>query len=259
MRFDGKSVVITGAANGIGLGCAEEFAAHGANVVLSDLADEKGAAEAERIAKTHGVQTLYQSCDVTDAAAIDQLMKAALDKFGVIHAAIANAGIVKAGTVLEVSPEDFDAVLNVNLRGVFLTGQAAAKAMVATGVEGAIVNIASTSSQVAIANQLAYAASKGGVLQLTRAMALGLCEHKIRVNAIGPGSIMTDVLRQVMSDDAIRRMVLSRTPIGRIGEPSEIARTAVFLASDYASYITGEIVYVDGGRLALNYVVPVDE
>lgn len=259
MRFDGKTVVITGAAQGIGLGCAEEFAAHGANVVLSDVLEERGVEAAERIAAEHGVKTLFQACDVSDAAAVTALFASATTQFGPIHAAVANAGIVRPGTVLDLAPEDFDKVISVNLRGVFLTGQAAAKAMVAGGVEGAIVNISSTSAQVAIPNQLAYVASKGGVSQMTRAMALGLAEHNIRVNAIGPGSIMTDVLKKVMTDEAARRTILSRTPLGRIGDPREIGRTAVFLASDYASYITGETVFADGGRLSLNYTVPVKD
>ena len=172
---------------------------------------------------------------------------------------VANAGIIKAGSILELSADDFDQVMGVNLRGVFLTGQAAAKTMVAKGVKGAIVNMASTNAVVAIPNQVAYVTSKGGVVQLTKAMALGLAEHGIRVNGIGPGSIMTDVLKSVMNDEAARNMILSRTPLRRIGDPREIGQVAVFLASDYASYLTGQTIYPDGGRLSLNYVVPVED
>lgn len=257
MRFDGETAVITGAANGIGLGCAEEFAAHGAHVALADLDDEKGRAEAARIAETYGVQTLFQRCDVANVEDVDALFAAVSAQFGAPSAVVANAGIVHGATILDLEPEDFDRVIAVNLRGVFLTGRAGAKAMVAAGRKGAIVNISSTSARVAIPNQVAYAASKGGVSQLTCAMALGLAEHGVRVNAIGPGSIETDVLRKVFADDSIRRMVMSRTPLGRIGEPREIGRVAVFLASDYASYMTGETVFADGGRLALNLTMPV--
>jgi glucose 1-dehydrogenase len=139
---------------------------------------------------------------------------------------------------------------------VFLVGQAAARAMVAQG-KGAIVNMSSTNAVVAIPNQVPYATSKGGVNQLTKVMALALADKGVRVNAIGPGSILTDLLKTVMQDEAARRKILSRTPMGRCGEPSEIAKVALFLASDDASYLTGQTIYPDGGRLALNYTVPV--
>jgi NAD(P)-dependent dehydrogenase (short-subunit alcohol dehydrogenase family) len=139
---------------------------------------------------------------------------------------------------------------------VFLVGQAAARAMVAQG-KGAIVNMSSTNAVVAIPNQVPYATSKGGVNQLTKVMALALADKGVRVNAIGPGSILTELLQAVMSDAAARRKILSRTPMGRCGEPQEVAKVALFLASDEASYITGQTIYPDGGRLALNYTVPV--
>ena len=259
MRLDGKVAVITGAAQGIGLGCAEEFAAHGAKVVLSDVLADKCAAEARRIADEFGVDTLSIPCDVSQEAQVKALFEKTVDTFGTLDIAVANAGVIKAGSILDLSAEDFDQVLGVNLRGVFLTGQAAAKTMVAQGVKGAIVNMASTNAVVAIPNQLAYVTSKGGVVQLTKAMALALAEHDIRVNGIGPGSIMTDVLKSVMNDDAARKMILSRTPLRRIGDPREIGQVAVFLASDYASYLTGQTIYPDGGRLSLNYVVPVED
>ncbi len=259
MRLDGKVTVITGAAQGIGLGCAEEFAAHGAKVVLSDVLADRCEEEAQRIAAEFGVETLAIHCDVSKQDDVDALFEKALDHFGTLDVTVANAGIIKAGSILELSADDFDQVMGVNLRGVFLTGQAAAKTMVAKGVKGAIVNMASTNAVVAIPNQVAYVTSKGGVVQLTKAMALGLAEHGIRVNGIGPGSIMTDVLKSVMNDEAARNMILSRTPLRRIGDPREIGQVAVFLASDYASYLTGQTIYPDGGRLSLNYVVPVED
>jgi glucose 1-dehydrogenase len=164
---------------------------------------------------------------------------------------------------LDLKESDFNRVLRVNLKVGFLVGQLAARKMVeqvkAGKRPGAIVNIASINSTVAIANQVPYSVSKGGLLQLTRVMALALAPHGIRVNAIGPGSIMTDILRSVASDAEAKKRILSRTPLGRIGEPDEVASVAAFLASDDASYITGEIIYVDGGRLALNYTVPVKD
>jgi NAD(P)-dependent dehydrogenase (short-subunit alcohol dehydrogenase family) len=154
-------------------------------------------------------------------------------------------------------------VLRVNLKGAFLVAQAAARQMVAQiadgGAPGAIVNMSSVNAVFAIANQVPYSVSKGGVNQLTKVMALALAPHGIRVNAIGPGSIMTDMLASVAGDPAARRRVLSRTPLGRIGHPDEIAAIAAFLASDEASYITGQTIYADGGRLPLNYTVAVAE
>ncbi len=259
MKLDGKVAVITGAAQGIGLGCAEEFAAHGARLVLSDILADKCAQEAARIGREFGVDAISVPCDVSKEDEVAARFAEAQKRFGTVDVAVANAGIIKAGSILDLSPEDFDAVLGVNLRGVFLTGQAAARLMVDQGVKGSIINMASTNAVVAIPNQLAYVTSKGGVVQLTKAMALALAEHGIRVNGIGPGSIMTDVLKTVMNDDEARKMILSRTPLRRIGDPREIGQVAVFLASDYASYLTGQTIYPDGGRLSLNYVVPVDD
>ena len=147
----------------------------------------------------------------------------------------------------------------MNLRAAFVLTQLAARRMVEAGTGGSIIMMSSVNAELAIPTQLAYVASKGGLQQLTRAAALGLAPHGVRVNAIGPGSVMTDILRAVMNDEAARRMILSRTPLGRLGAPEEIASVALFLASDMASYITGETIYADGGRMPLNYVVPVKE
>jgi NAD(P)-dependent dehydrogenase (short-subunit alcohol dehydrogenase family) len=154
-------------------------------------------------------------------------------------------------------------VLRVNLKGAFLVGQTAARRMVEQIKQGkpagAIINMSSINGAVAIPNHAPYCVSKGGLDQLTKVMALSLAPYGIRVNAIGPGSIMTDILKAVATDKEAMRRILSRTPLGRIGEPDEIASAAVFLASADASYMTGQTVYVDGGRLALNYTVPVKD
>ena len=166
-----------------------------------------------------------------------------------------------AGDFLDISEADFDKVLRVNLKGAFLMAQACARHMVAQvqkgGKPGAIVNMSSVNAVLAIATQVPYSISKGGVSQLTKVAALGLAQYGIRVNAIGPGSIATEMLAAVVSDAAARNRVMSRTPLGRFGEPSEIAAIAAFLASDDSSYITGQTLYADGGRLPLNYTVPV--
>jgi len=172
-------------------------------------------------------------------------------------------GIIHAADFLDLAEADFDRVLRVNLKGAFLVGQAAARRMVAqvkAGQQpGSIINISSINAVVAIANHTPYCVSKGGIDQLTKVMALSLAPYGIRVNAIGPGSILTDILKAVATDKEAKRRILARTPLGRIGEPDEIASIAVFLASSEASYMTGETIYADGGRLALNYTVPVEE
>jgi glucose 1-dehydrogenase len=154
-------------------------------------------------------------------------------------------------------------VLRVNLKGAFLTGQAAARRMVeqlkAGRAPGTIINMSSVNAVLAIPNQVPYCVSKGGIAQLTKVMALSLAPHGIRVNAIGPGSIMTDILKSVATDREAKRRLLARTPLGRIGEPDEIAAIALFLASEDARYVTGQTVYADGGRLGLNYTVAVKD
>ncbi len=182
---------------------------------------------------------------------------------GDIDVLINNAGIVHSAEFLDLAEADFDKVLRVNLKGSFLVGQAVAKRMVeqvkAGKAPGAIVNMSSVNARLAIINQIPYCVSKGGVSQLTNVMALGLSEHGIRVNAIGPGSIATEMLASVNTDKAARHRLFSRTPLRRLGDPDEIAKVAVFLASDASSYITGQTIYADGGRLGLNYTVPVQD
>lgn len=256
-RFSGQTVIVTGAARGIGLACARRFTAEGASVVLTDIDEPAGAAAAQTLGKS----AHFIRCDVGDAGQVAALIAMVERQCGGIDILVNNAGIVHGADFLDVTEADFDRVLRVNLKGMFLAAQAVAKQMtaqVAAGrPPGAIVNMASINATVAIPNQIPYSVSKGGVLQLTRAMAISLAPHGIRVNAIGPGSIMTDLLKAVGNDREAWHRILSRTPLGRIGEPDEVASVAAFLASRDASYITGEIIYVDGGRLALNYTVPV--
>jgi NAD(P)-dependent dehydrogenase (short-subunit alcohol dehydrogenase family) len=255
MRFADQVVIVTGGAQGIGRACVEAFAAEGAGVVIADIDAEGGEKTAEAI-KAQGGRAQFIQTDVGDASQAQRLVDRTLEAFGRLDVLINNAGIIKTAEFLDISEADFDAVLRVNLKGVFLVGQAAARAMVKQG-KGAIVNMSSANAVVAIPNQVPYVTSKGAVNQLTKVMALALADKGVRVNAIGPGSILTDLLQVVMSDEAARRRILSRTPMGRCGEPSEVAKVALFLASDDASYLTGQCIYPDGGRLALNYTVAV--
>ncbi len=261
MVLEGKTAIVTGAAGGIGYAIAERFLREKAKVVIADIDAEKGVRTERDLKRLGDVQ--FMKADVGRRLDVHNLVAAAIDAYGDIDVLVNNAGIVHGADFLDLTEEDFDRVLNVNLKGTFLTGQAVARHMVEKvnngGTPGAIVNMSSINAVFAIANQVPYSVSKGGVNQLTKAMALSLAPHGIRVNAIGPGSIMTDMLASVNADPAAKNRILSRTPMGRIGEPSEIAAIAVFLASDEASYITGQTIYADGGRLPLNYTVPVPE
>lgn len=261
MTLENKTAIVTGGAKGIGLACARHFLQKGANVVIADT-NEKVGNEAEKDLKAHG-KVRFVHTDVGDRLSVRNLMAATLDTFNSVDVLINNAGIIHSDDFLDISEEDFDRVLQVNLKGVFLCGQAAARQMVEQvkegGAPGSIINMSSINAQVAIPSQVPYSVSKGGVQQLTKVMSLSLAQYGIRVNAIGPGSINTDILAAVNNDPAAKNRILSRTPMGRIGEPSEIASIAAFLASDDASYVTGHTIYADGGRLALNYTVAVDE
>jgi glucose 1-dehydrogenase len=261
MPLDGKVAIVTGGAGGIGYAIAERFAREKAKVVIADVDTEKGARAERDLGRFGDVQ--FVKADVGRRLDVHNLVAATIDSHGDIDILVNNAGIAHGADFLDVTEEDFDRVLAVNLKGTFLTGQAVARRMVervkAGGPAGSIVNMSSINAVLAIANQIPYSVSKGGVNQLTRAMALSLAPHGIRVNAIGPGSIRTDMLASVNADPAARDRILSRTPLGRIGDPAEIAAIAVFLASDEASYVTGQTIYADGGRLPLNYTVPVPD
>ena len=255
MRLKDRIAIVTGAARGIGLAIAGRFRAEGAVVVISDVADDAGEAAAR------GIGATYLRCDVSQSAEVKALAAAVAERFGAIDILVNNAGIALAGDFLEVSEADFDRVLAVNLKGSFLMLQACARHMVAQAKAGrrpgAVVNMSSVNDTLAIPGIVSYCVSKGGVSQLTRSTAVALAPHGIRVNAIGPGSIDTDMMKGVLADRAALNRALSRTPLGRVGQPSEVASIAAFLASDDASYVTGQTIYADGGRMPLNYTVPV--
>ncbi len=257
MSLENKVAIVTGAARGIGLAIARRFVMDGAKVVVADVDDEAGE-EAVDDLKSLGEAT-YLHCNVSERLDARNLVAETLNAYGDVDILVNNAGIVIGADFLDLEEDEFDRVLSVNLKGAFLCSQAVARHMVEKvqegGKPGCIINMSSINSLLAIPNQLAYCVSKGGLAQLTRTTAVSLAQYGIRVNAIGPGSIMTDMLESVNADPAAKARLLSRTPMLRVGEPSEIAGVAAFLASDDASYVTGQTIYADGGRMPLNYTV----
>ena len=241
--------LITGGAQGIGYACAAAIAENGARVVLADVNADGVVAAAARL----GDGAVGLACDVGNPKQIANTFDRIEKDLGTVSILVNNAGIARPNDFLELSLDQFQSVIDVNLTGTFVALQRAAKSMIANEIKGAVVNMSSINAQVAIPSIAAYCASKGGVMQLTKVAALALAPHGIRVNAVGPGSIDTEMMAGVNANPEAMQMVMSRTPLKRIGSPREVGDVVAFLASDKASYITGETIYVDGGRLGMNY------
>jgi glucose 1-dehydrogenase len=253
MKLASKVALVTGGAQGIGLACAQRFAREGARVAIVDLDARLG----EKAASELATAGLFIQADVARDDSAAKVLQIVSDQLGPVDVLLNNAGITHAADFLDLRIEDFDRVLGINLRSYVLFGQAVARQMVARKAQGSIIHMSSVNAVLAIPNQVPYVVSKGAVNQLTRVMAMALAPHGIRVNAIGPGTIGTELARKaVMGSPEAERMLMSRTPLGRLGEPDEVASVAAFLAGDEGSYFTGQTLYPDGGRLALNYLMP---
>jgi len=244
LRLEGKVAVVTGAASGIGWATAIRFAEEGADLALADV-DEAGLEETAEDVRRLGRRALTRRTDVRERAQVEALVEAATAELGGLDVMVANAGVGRGASFLEGTDEQYDFVMDVNMRGVYLCGQAAARAMVARGTAGSIINTASTYAEVTAPGSAVYSASKGGVRMLTKSMAVELGSHGIRVNCIGPGWIRTG-MNPLTDEDRLAR-ILPGVPLGRVGTPRDVAGAALFLASDDAAYVTGVILFVDGG------------
>ena len=243
-----RVAIVTGAASGINRAVALRFGEEGASVVIVDV-DATGAAETETDVRAIGADALSVLADVRRRDEIDAMVRTVLARFGHIDILVNGAGVESLVPFVDLAEAEWDRILAVNLTGAFRVGQAVAREMIAGGRGGKIINIASINSEIAMHNQAHYASSKGGLLMLTKAMAVELARHRINVNAIGPGVIETPLTAGSLSDPSRREFLRSRIPLKRFGQPRDVAHAAVFLASEASDYITGTILYVDGGWL----------
>lgn len=244
MRLENKVAVVTGAASGIGKAIAEKFIKEGAKVVFSDMnGDESLVAEFKDSA-------LFVKCDVSKSAEVENLVAQAVQHFGRLDIMVNNAGVGGLGGILDVTDENWNKTIGINLSGVMFGARAAANAMKKAGIHGSIINMSSILGSVGLAGAIAYCAAKGGVVQLTHAAALDLAGDNIRVNAIAPGFIQTNMTKDVLAMKQFNDMVVSSTPLGHVGDVDDIANAALYLAEDGSKYVTGTIAYVDGGWTA---------
>jgi glucose 1-dehydrogenase len=257
MKLEGKVALITGGTKGIGLGIAVEFAREGASVVIGGRNPQTGQEGLQEL-EALGARALYVPCDVGDLESLQNIVDKTVEAFGKLDIYVSNAGINDSDKTpyLDITPEQYDRIMDVNLRGMFFGDQYAARQMVKQGTGGAIINMSSVNAYLALNSQMVYTTSKGGVQQLTKVQAVDLAPYGIKVNAMAPGPIETDLMRRVGSDRQLMDTILSRTPMGRIGTTRECGRLAVFLACDDSDFIMGQSIYNDGGRSFQAFPVP---
>ncbi len=248
MKLKNKVAIISGGTKGIGRGIAVEYLKEGAKVVISATTEKTGL-EAQAELSEYG-DVLFIPCDASNLDQVQEVIEKTVEHFGKLDIYVANAGINDSNKThyLDITPQSYDHIMDVNLKGMFFGGQYAARQMVKQGEGGAIINMSSVNAYLALDSQMVYTTSKGAIQQLTKVQAVALNEHQIKVNAIAPGPIESELMRRVGSDEQLFNTVLSRTPMGRIGTPEEVGRLAVFLACEDSDFIFGQSIYIDGGR-----------
>jgi len=248
LDFTGKVAVVTGGGRGIGRAIAEVLARQGANLVLVDKSCTYTDQSAEEIEKAYGHKAMAMQADVSDFASMQAMFEEVLREFGRIDILVNNAGVTRDKLIMRMEEEDWDLVLDVNLKGAFNCCKAVVRTMMKQRY-GRIVNISSVSGQAGQAGQANYSASKAGMFGLTKALAREMASRNITVNAVAPGFIPTALTVDLPGD--LKDSILKSTPMGRMGSPEEIANAVAFLASDEASYITGQVLAVDGGMVMM--------
>ncbi|MBI2100983.1 3-oxoacyl-ACP reductase FabG [Candidatus Woesearchaeota archaeon] len=249
-RLEGKVAVVTGSNRGIGKGIAIALAKEGCRVVVNSYREDEEAKNTVEEIKKLGAEAIFIKANVTREIDVRDLIEKAVKKFGKLDIFVNNAGILVSGTVTTLTEKDWDRQMEVNLKGVFLCSKYAVQQMLKQDKGGRIINIGSIAGLVGFPGISAYCASKGGVTELAREMALDYAKHGITVNAIDPGVIVTDMTKGMMDDAATKKMLLENTPVGRFGQPEDIGNAAVFLALDESSFVTGHNLVVDGGWTA---------
>ena len=244
MILKNKVAIVTGPASGIGKAIAEKFISEGANVVFSDINGDNS------LISKFGEKALFIKCDVSKSEEVENLINKTIEHFGMLDIMVNNAGIGGLGGILDVTNENWDKTIGINLSGTMFGMRAAAKAMKTKAIKGSIINLSSILGKVGFNGAIAYCAAKGGVVQLTHAGALDLAADHIRVNAIAPGFIETNMTRDILVQKEFNDLVTSSTPLGYVGKTEDIANAAVYLASNESNYVTGSVVYVDGGWTA---------
>lgn len=250
INLDGKVAIVTGAGKGIGKAIAKALAAANAKVVINDVDPNAAAQVAEEI-RSAGGEASPDKADVSIRSEIGQMVENVIQKRGRIDILVNNAGVVARKPAEELSEEEWDKVMDVNLKGTFLCAQAVAKAMIQKGNGGRIINMSSIMGSVALPPRAPYCASKGGIIALTKDLAAEWAKYGIRVNTIAPGWTVTEMTQSYFSQEEVRRFLLERIPLNRLGKPEDVANLAVFLSSEYSDYITGQAIHVDGGWTAL--------